>query len=192
MQMIGSTKNPLGINNNKENILSPPEINPVSQGSILREGFLFPDEPSTLPLGSLDINNDENKYLLDTPPLFSSRQIPTKLFKTDHEMASLKIELEATRRKLAEYEKRSKIVPQPHKSNTPSRSQVASTSSSSFDYGYNDITPWSDIDSSASEAPPPPHPMPIEFPASVPPLCLPSTSVPFPPDNPGWSVAPGV
>ena len=188
MQMSGPAKSPLGINKNKENVLNTDEVGLLSQRAILHQGFVQANEPLSAPLGSLNINNDENEYLLDTPPFFSSRHIPSKPFETNPEMASLQVELEATRRKLAEYEKRSKTVSQPLKS-TPYRSPVTSTTSSSFDYGYGDISPWSDFDSSVSEAPPPPHPTPTEFPASVPPLCLPSSSVPFPLDNTGWNIA---
>ena len=175
--MIESIKNPLGINTNKENILNPHETNPLPPNTVFREGFLFPNEPSSTPLGSLNINNDENKYPLDSPPLFASRQSSPKTFKTVNEMASLRAELEATRRKLAEYERLSNKAQQPLKSITPSRSPVTSNTSSSFDYGYNDIMPWSDFGSSASEVPPPPHPLPMEFSAPIPPLRLPSVSV---------------
>src|SRR5271170_551199 len=127
MQMIGSTTNPLGINTNKENILNLHETNLLPPNTVFREGFLFPDEPSSMPLGSLKINNDENRYPLDTPPLFASRHSPPKSFKPSNEMASLKAELEATRRKLAEYERLSNKAQQPLKSITPSRSPVTST-----------------------------------------------------------------
>jgi hypothetical protein len=184
MQMIEYTTNPLGININKENVLNPHETNPLPPNTVFREGFLFPDEPSSTPLGSLNINNDENKYPLE-PPLFASRQSSPKTFKTDNEMTSLRAELEATRRKLAEYEGLSNKVPQSLKSITPSRSPVTSTTSSSFDYGYNDIMPWSDYGSSASEVPSAPRPLPMDFAPPVPPLRIPSASIPGQSGTPG-------
>jgi hypothetical protein len=191
MQMIESTTNPLGININKENVLNPHETNPLPPNTVFREGFLFPDEPSSTTLGSLNINNDENKYPLE-PPLFASKQSSPKTFKTDNEMASLRAELEATRRKLAEYEGFSNKVPQPLKSITPSRSPVTSTTSSSFDYGYNDIMPWSDYGSSASEVPPAPRPLPMDFAPPVPPLRIPSASIPRQSGTPGSTITPGI
>src|SRR5271170_5006459 len=192
MQMIESMTNPLGINTNKENILNPHETNPLPPNTVFREGFLFPNEPSSTPLGSLNINNDENKYPLDSPPLFASRQSSSKTFKTVNEMASLRAELEATRRKLAEYEGLSNKAQQPLKSITPSRSPVTSTTSSSFDYGYNDIMPWSDFGSSASEVLPPHHPLPMEFSAPVAPLRVPAGSMTCQSGNPGSTITPGI
>jgi hypothetical protein len=190
--MIESKTNPLGINTNKDNIVNPHEPYPLPPNTIFRDGFLFPDESSSIPLGGLNINNDENKYPLDTSPLFSPRHSSPKSFKMGNEMASLKAELEATRRKLAEYERLSNKAQQPLKSITPSRSPVTSTTSSSFDYGYNDIMPWSDFGSSASEVLRPHHPLPMEFSAPVAPLRVPAGSMTCQSGNPGSTITPGI
>jgi hypothetical protein len=192
--MVASMSPPLGINTNKENILNPHEQYPLPTPTGFREGFLFPDDPSSvLSVGSLNIHNDENKYPLEMSPLFPSNHSPTNAVKAgDKEMANLKTELEATRRRLAEYEGRGgSNVPPSVKSSTPSRSPVTSSSSSTFDYGYNDILPWSDYDSLSSEVPSAPHPTAMDYTTPVPPLRLPSTSLPFHPGNPGSSITPG-
>ena len=190
--MIETMTTPLGINTNKDNILMPRESTPLPPDTSFREGFLFPDEHPSIPLGSLDINNDENKFPLDTPPLFAPRQIPHKSFNPDNEMGNLRAELEATRRKLAEYEGRSNHGPQSLRSTPPNRSPVTSTTSSSFDYGYNDIMPWSDFGSSASQRPQPLRPVPMEFSVPVPPLRLPSTSIQYQSGNAGSTVTPSI
>jgi|SRR5579859_3908926 len=128
--------------------------------------------------------HDEN-----TPPL----RCYDRQEKKEDNVASLKAELEATRRKLAEYESRSKNFPQQRSSFfSPPPKQIASPSeTTSVDFTTTDMFPWSEYDSPNSGLPPPPHPSPNDFPVSVPPLSLPSASLPFQPIKPPPNLNPG-
>lgn len=178
--MMETTKLPLGTNLNKNNILSPPETQHDPISNIFDRDFPFQESSSvTKMLANFEDSNlnDEN-ILPDEPPLGHNKKLETSI-----EMAGLKAELEATRRRLAEYEMRSDDVPQtssPLKYNTSNKHNLSSNYPP-LDFGHKDILPWSDYDSSILEVPTPPspHPVPFDFPAHVPPLRLPSTAAPF-------------
>jgi hypothetical protein len=116
--------------------------------------------------------NDENRFPKTTLPKANNS------IQTDDDVAALKAELEATRRKLANYETRSNTATQPLAfTYTQSSRNCFPSDSSTIDFPPNDILPWSDYDSTLTDIPPPPHPSPVDFPTSVPPLRIPSANV---------------
>src|SRR5437762_772966 len=193
--MLKSSNSPLGTNLNKENILNLHENPPDSTTSnAFDRSFPFQESPSITKMlanfEDFDIN-DENR-----PPSNPHFGINDRSLQTDNtELASLKAELEATRRRLAEYETpRFNDVPQTSsgllKYNPSSKNVFFSSSNHppppppSFDFVHKDILPWSDYDSSFLEIHTP-HPLPSDFHTSVPPLRLPSPTGPFQaPPNP--------
>lgn len=181
--MIESTKLPLGTNVNKTNIVNSPETQHESTSNAFDRGFPFQESSSiTKILTNFEEfnSNNENKSP-NNSPLGHNGQLETN----NYEVASLKAELDVTRRRLAEYETRSKDIPQtssPFKHNSPNKHGFPSNTSP-LDYVHKDILPLCDYDSSFMEIhtppPPPPHPSPLDFPTSVPPLRLPSSVAPF-------------
>jgi hypothetical protein len=181
--MIKSTKLPLGTNVNKINIVNSPETQHELTSDAFDRGFPFQESSSVTKIltnfEEFDIN-DENESPINSPPGCNG-QLETN----NYEVASLKAELDATRRRLAEYETRSIDIPQtsnPLKHNSANKT-VFPSSTPSLDYVHRDNLTSCDYDSSFMEIhtppPPPPHPSPLDFPASVPPLRLPSTVAPF-------------
>ena len=180
--MLESTKFPLSTNFNKENILNPRENTLDSTTSnVFDRGFSFQKSSSiSKMLANLEdfSINDENR-----PPSNPQFEINDRPLQTDNaELTSLKAELEATRRRLAEYEtSRSNDLPTETSSGllkyNPSSKNVFSSSSNAtppppLDFVHKDILPWSDYDSSFLEVPTP-HPSPFDFHAPIPPLHLP-------------------
>lgn len=192
--MFESTNSPLGNNFNKENIPNPHE-NPIDSiaSNAFDRTFQFQESSSInkmlVNLEGFDIN-DENRPPSSNPHV----KINDSPLETDNiELANLKAELEATRRRLAEYEtSRSSDVPTQTSSGllkyNPSSKNVFSSSSNAppppLDFIHKDILQWSDNDSSFLEIPTP-HPLPFDFHAPIPPLRLPPSTGPFhPPPNP--------
>jgi hypothetical protein len=167
--MIEPTTLPLATNYNKVNILAPHE----SADNSFDHDFPFPEASSITKIltdfGNLNVS-DENTL---TDPL---RVVAgNDNLKGIDDVVTLKAELEATRRKLAEYEARSKIGSQSPKDDS---SQSPYSSSPKRNLPRND-TVWPEHKSSIPNAPPPPRPSPLQFPYSVPPLRIPSASLPF-------------
>jgi hypothetical protein len=183
--MIESTTLPLRSNINKDNIPNTHETERETAGNVFDRGFPFHESSSiTNMLAELeDFNiNNENQLPENTHLVLNHSNNPSVLFQTNNELTTLRAELEATRRKLAEYESRSKPIPRrsgPLTHNAESRSPFSSNSAS-FDFVHKDILPWSDYDSTFLEVPQQPHPSPVDFPSSFPPCRLPSAAVPFP------------
>jgi hypothetical protein len=123
----------------------------------------------------------------------TSNNVTVKHLETSNDVGALKAELEATRRKLAEYEAKSLSSPQnsvPTKYST-STGLPFSPNHTSLEFSQSDTSPWSDYDSSSSVLPRPPRPSPLDFPATVPPLHLPPTaSVPFHLSNTATNINP--
>jgi hypothetical protein len=195
--MFESKNSPLGNNFNKENLSNPHE-NPIDSiaSNAFDQTFQFQESSSInkmlANLEGFDIN-DENR--LPSNPHF---KINDSLSEKDNiELANLKAELEATRRRLAEYEtSQSNDVPTQTSSSllkyNPSSKNVFSSSSNAppppLDFTHKDILPWSGNDSIFLEIPTP-HPLPFDFQAPIPPLRLPSSTGPFhPPPNPVASI----
>jgi hypothetical protein len=181
---------PLATNSNRINTNDQLE----STCNAFDRGFPF-QEPSSIgklltDLGDFNIN-DEN-----TPPE-NPRHIlddDSQKNESNNEVATLKAELDATRRKLAEYELRANSTSQGSSLLNPDIPSKAPflANNSSLDFVSNEIIPWSDYDSSISEPPLQPHPEPHDFPASVTPLRLPSNPLHFQGTNPGASINPSL
>ena len=199
--MLESVKSPLGANFNKENILQPHDNSLDSATSnAFDQGFPFQESSSisNMLANFEDFNiNDENR-----PPSNPHFRINDRPLHADNtELASLKAELEASRRKLAEYEtSRSNDVRTETSSGllkyNPSSKNVFSSSSNPPppppDFVHKDILPWSDYDSSLFEIPTP-HPLPFDFHAPIPPLRLPPPTGPFhAPSNPDPNINTGI
>jgi hypothetical protein len=170
--MIEPTTLPLATNYNKVNILAPHE----SADNSFNHDFAFPEASSMTKIltdfGNLNVS-DENTL---TDPL---RVVGDhKNLQGIDDVVTLKAELEATRRKLAEYEARSKIGSQSSKPLKDDSSQSPYSSSPKRNLPRNE-TVWPEHQSSLPNAPPPPRPSPLQFPYSVPPLRIPSASLPF-------------
>lgn len=187
--MVESTESPLLTNFNKENILKPYE-NPLDSttSNAFDRGFPF-QESSTISKMLANFEefniNDENR-----PPSnlhFGINEGPSQSDNT--ELANLKAELEASRRRLAEYETLgSNDIPMqtssgflkynPSSKNVFTSSNNAPTPPRPLDFVHKDILTWSDCDSSFLEIPSP-HPMPFDFHGPIPPLRLPPPKGPF-------------
>jgi hypothetical protein len=171
--MIEPTTLPLTPNINKLNVLDAP----ASTCSPLNQGYPF-QEPSSITSILADFEtfniNDEN-----TSPSKRPATIYNNPVQSNDEVATLKAELEATRRKLADYEARSPVTAQQSMpfTYTQSSRNCFPSDSSTIDFTPTDILPWSDYDSSITDVPPPPHPSPVDFPGSVAPLRLPPTTI---------------
>jgi hypothetical protein len=191
MQMVGSTVVPLGPNTSKENIPIPPEAEQGSIQNTFNRGFPFP-EPSSISKILADIENfninNENKrpYASHAGPV-NNHNNPNKYFERSNEVASLKAELEVTRRKLAGYETWPNDGLHTHGS-FEHDSQSPNIPNNTFDFAHKDLLTWSDFNSSFPEAPPQPQPPPSDFPIPVPPLRLPPATVPLHTANLGTNV----
>jgi hypothetical protein len=183
MQMVDSTVVPLRPNTNNENIsiLHKIEQGPIHNAS--GRGFPF-EEPLSISKILADFENfnvnDENK-----PPRTSHTALvgnynnSNEYFERSNETASLKTKFETTHHKLAGHGTQSSGSS--HTSGTFEHSQRSPITSSnpSFDFVQKDTLTWSDYDPPFSEAPPQPQPPTNDFPISIPPLRLPSATVPF-------------
>jgi hypothetical protein len=123
----------------------------------------------------------------------TNHNLTVEHIESSNDVGALKAELEATRRKLAEYEANS--VPFLQKSIpiecTTSTRLPFSSEHTPLGFSQTDTSPWSDYDSSSSVLPRPPRPSPRDFPATVPLLHLPPTaSVPFQLSNTATNINP--
>jgi hypothetical protein len=170
--MIEPTTLPLAPNINKHNVLDVPD----STCSPPNSGYPF-QEPSSITGLLADFEtfniNDENTSPSKRPAAANHKPV-----QSNDEVATLKAELEATRRKLADYEAHSNVAVQQSMpfTYTQSSRNCFPSDSSTIDFTPTDILPWSDYDSSITDVPPPPHPSPVDFPGSVAPLRLPSSA----------------
>jgi hypothetical protein len=182
LRMVESTKHPLETNLNKNNILGSPGNQRESTSNVFDRGFPFQESsPITRMLSNFEEFNINDENI--APNSSHIKQLDAK-----SEVASLKAELDATRRRLAEYEtSRSKDMLQtpagPPKCHNIRNNDVYSSTTPSIDFVHKDILPWSDYNSSfldvPTQPPPAPHPSAFDYTAPVPPLRLPSTSAPF-------------
>jgi hypothetical protein len=164
---------PLATNYNKVNILGPHDSADNSFAA-------FPYSETSLAKILTDFGKSSRS---DETTLTDPRRIGTGFrenIQGADDVATLKAELEATRRKLAEYEGHSRTLSQSStalQDQSPSRSPYLSNSP-----GRNiprNETIWPESLSSIPNIPAPPRPSPRHFPFSVPPLRLPSATVPF-------------
>lgn len=171
--MLEPSTLPLATNYNETNIAGPRDSAdssfasfPYSEASIAK---ILTD------FGKLSLN-DENTL---TDPLRIGTSFRDNLQGVDN-VATLKAELEATRRKLAEYEAHTRTVSQSStalQDQSPSRNPYSSNSPGR-NIPRNEAI-WPEPLSSIPNIPPRPRPSPLRFQFSVPPLRLPSAAVPF-------------
>lgn len=175
--MIEPTALPLATNYNKVNIIDPHE----SVDSPFNRGFRFQQTSSITKM----LTDFEDHEVVDENTLRDPLRLGSKndnLQATD-DLAILKAELEDTRRKLAEYEARSRVgspSSKAPKDSPPSGPPFANSPTRNL--GRNEAT-WPEYSLSIPNVPPPPRPTPLQFPYSVPPLRLPSGSIPFVPSS---------
>lgn len=180
---------PLGINLNKDNI-------PVLRDTHCDSTFNASDRGFTSSITKLleDFENfniyNKNGHLENAESSLQGDNDNTTS-DSSNEVAGLKAELEATRRKLAEYEGRSGRLPpasarslQSARNNSPSPSP-----NGSLDLDEKDTLPFGPYEFQPLKSLPPPPllppPTPIDFPAPITPLRLPSASMPYHTINPG-------
>ena len=168
--MSEPTALPLATNHNKSNICEPYE----STENSFDRGFPFPEGSSITKLLT-DLENltvtDEN-----TNPLHVAAGNNALQRRDDVDI--LKAELEATRRKLAEYEARSNVGSQPNVPNNDSSSANPYSCSPARNLPRNE-TGWPEQHSSAPNALPAPRPPLQPFPNSTPALRNPASASPF-------------